>query len=437
MVAEALANVAAPRARDRVHAARRRPRRPPDGRGARQRHRRRRRRAPAAGWSASPTARRRSARAFALESPRGGGTAVRLEIPVDADGWRYSFADQIRYGDLDTNAHLNNVAVHQFFESARVAYMRGLFPEIDPMGRAGGFGMIFAETHVRFASPGFYEEDVRVDVRPEELRRSSVRDRVPDGVRGRRPARRRGLGHARRLRLRGRPRARRSRRRSPSVCAPRAPGSPFRHELRAVVRRAAARSPSSAVRREQLEAAADGLREATSDDPVEADPRRAQAAEEDARAAAARAAGDEAQGVPAPQPRAARRRPRRCRARATPTCWPRPSTISPSASPGSCRSALHDDPRAARRRAGLARRDRARRARRRRCARSRTHDWPLDELDARRPDGGAQAHLRARARRVRARRPRADARAPARVAQAREGPLVPAAAARGQLAGRA
>jgi acyl-CoA thioester hydrolase len=94
---------------------------------------------------------------------------------LSADGWRFTFRDRIRYGDLDTNAHLNNVAVHQFFESARVAYMRGLFPEIDPMGRAGGFGMIFAETHVRFASPGFYEEDLRVDVKPDELRRSSVR----------------------------------------------------------------------------------------------------------------------------------------------------------------------------------------------------------------------------------------------------------------------
>jgi acyl-CoA thioester hydrolase len=94
---------------------------------------------------------------------------------LSAEGWRFAFRDRIRYGDLDTNAHLNNVAVHQFFESARVAYMRDLFPEIDPMGRAGGFGMIFAETHVRFASPGFYEEDLRVDVCPAELRRSSVR----------------------------------------------------------------------------------------------------------------------------------------------------------------------------------------------------------------------------------------------------------------------
>jgi acyl-CoA thioester hydrolase len=94
---------------------------------------------------------------------------------LSVDGWRFTFRDRIRYGDLDTNAHLNNVAVHQFFESARVGYMRGLFPEIDPMGRAGGFGMIFAETHVRFASPGFYEEDLRVDVKPDELRRSSVK----------------------------------------------------------------------------------------------------------------------------------------------------------------------------------------------------------------------------------------------------------------------
>jgi acyl-CoA thioester hydrolase len=89
--------------------------------------------------------------------------------------WRFSFQDRVRYGDLDTNAHLNNVAYHQFFESARVAYMRALFPDIEPLGREGGFGMIFAETHVRFASPAFYEEELRVDVRAQELQRSSVR----------------------------------------------------------------------------------------------------------------------------------------------------------------------------------------------------------------------------------------------------------------------
>ena len=92
------------------------------------------------------------------------------------DDWPYSFLDRVRYGDLDTNRHLNNVAVHQFFESARVAYMRDLFPELDPLGREDNvFGVIFAETHVRFRSPGFYEEQLRPHVRVEDLKRSSVK----------------------------------------------------------------------------------------------------------------------------------------------------------------------------------------------------------------------------------------------------------------------
>ena len=114
-------------------------------------------------------------------------------------GWRYSFHDRIRYGDLDTNAHLNNVAVHGFFESARVAYMRGLFPEIEPMGRSGAFGMIFAETHVRFVSPGFYEEVLRVDVRPTELRRSALArpsEEVPPAIRSQASSVPAGLGAA-------------------------------------------------------------------------------------------------------------------------------------------------------------------------------------------------------------------------------------------------
>jgi acyl-CoA thioester hydrolase len=90
--------------------------------------------------------------------------------------WPYSFTDRVRYGDLDTNMHLNNVAVHQFFESARIAYLRELLPGVDPMNRDDdSVGMIFAETHVRFRSPGFYDEVLRTDVRLERLRRSSVR----------------------------------------------------------------------------------------------------------------------------------------------------------------------------------------------------------------------------------------------------------------------
>ena len=92
------------------------------------------------------------------------------------DDWPYSYSDRIRYGDLDTNRHLNNVAVHQFFESARIAYMRELLPEYDLLARDNAaVGMIFAETHVNFRSPGFYEEHLTTQVRIDEVRRSSVR----------------------------------------------------------------------------------------------------------------------------------------------------------------------------------------------------------------------------------------------------------------------
>jgi acyl-CoA thioester hydrolase len=88
--------------------------------------------------------------------------------------WPFSFVDRIRYGDLDANRHLNNVAVHQFYESARIAYMAELLPDAD-VTQGHDFPVIFAETHVRFRSPGFYDEVLRTDVRPVELRRSSVK----------------------------------------------------------------------------------------------------------------------------------------------------------------------------------------------------------------------------------------------------------------------
>ena len=59
---------------------------------------------------------------------------------------------------------------------ARIAYMRELLPEYDLLARDhAAIGMIFAETHVNFRSPGFYEERLKTEVRLEQLKRSSVR----------------------------------------------------------------------------------------------------------------------------------------------------------------------------------------------------------------------------------------------------------------------
>lgn len=93
----------------------------------------------------------------------------------ESAAWPFQFTDRVRYGDLDANRHLNNVAVHQFYESARIAYIGSLLPDIDLAGGGEEFPVIFAETHVVFRAPGHYDDVLRVDVRPTELRRSSVK----------------------------------------------------------------------------------------------------------------------------------------------------------------------------------------------------------------------------------------------------------------------
>ncbi len=84
----------------------------------------------------------------------------------------FSVLETIRFGDLDAMQHLNNVEVLRYFETARIAYLSEKLPEHSPTVR-DEFGWILAECHVRYRSPGFFGEDVRVFIRPGELKRSS------------------------------------------------------------------------------------------------------------------------------------------------------------------------------------------------------------------------------------------------------------------------
>jgi acyl-CoA thioester hydrolase len=88
--------------------------------------------------------------------------------------WAFEHTDRVRYGDLDTMRHLNNVAFVQFFESARVAFMHDLFPEHDPTDPAA-FPVVLAEVHLAYRAPGYLDDDIRTSVRPADLQRSSFR----------------------------------------------------------------------------------------------------------------------------------------------------------------------------------------------------------------------------------------------------------------------
>ena len=56
--------------------------------------------------------------------------------------------------------HMNNVEFLRFFETARIDYIRTIAPEHAPTERRD-FGFIFAECHINYRSPAFYDERIR------------------------------------------------------------------------------------------------------------------------------------------------------------------------------------------------------------------------------------------------------------------------------------
>jgi acyl-CoA thioester hydrolase len=87
--------------------------------------------------------------------------------------------ERVRFGDLDAMRHLNNVVFLRYFETARIAYLRRLVPEHDP-ARAGepgtgDTGLIFAECHIAYRSPVVFDEEVGIELRIGEVRRSAFR----------------------------------------------------------------------------------------------------------------------------------------------------------------------------------------------------------------------------------------------------------------------
>ena len=82
------------------------------------------------------------------------GFAVVIEIPV-------------AWGEMDSFAHVNNVAYFRYFESARIAY----FERIDAMAERerSGCGPILAETYCRFRTPLRYPDRLEVGTRVSNL----------------------------------------------------------------------------------------------------------------------------------------------------------------------------------------------------------------------------------------------------------------------------
>jgi acyl-CoA thioester hydrolase len=82
--------------------------------------------------------------------------------------------ERVRFGDLDAMRHLNNVVFLRYFETARIAYIRSLMPAHDPAHpEQSKWGLIFAECHINYRSPVYFDEEVDVECSVGEVRRSA------------------------------------------------------------------------------------------------------------------------------------------------------------------------------------------------------------------------------------------------------------------------
>jgi acyl-CoA thioester hydrolase len=70
--------------------------------------------------------------------------------------------------------HMNNVEFLRFFETARIEYLQSISPKLDPTERER-FGLIFADCHITYRAPAFYGDEVRTEIRPSEVGRSSIK----------------------------------------------------------------------------------------------------------------------------------------------------------------------------------------------------------------------------------------------------------------------
>jgi acyl-CoA thioester hydrolase len=86
--------------------------------------------------------------------------------------WPFEHVDEVRFSDLDTMRHLNNVAFLDFFESARVAYLADRWTDHDP-GHPAEVGVVVVQVAFSYRAPGHYGDRVHTLLRPTTLGRTS------------------------------------------------------------------------------------------------------------------------------------------------------------------------------------------------------------------------------------------------------------------------
>ena len=84
--------------------------------------------------------------------------------------YRFSIPYTVHIADINYGGHVSNAAVLNFFQDARIAYLKQFgYSELD----IGGCGLILPEAHVLYLAEMFLGEELRIGVRISELRNAA------------------------------------------------------------------------------------------------------------------------------------------------------------------------------------------------------------------------------------------------------------------------
>lgn len=88
------------------------------------------------------------------------------------EGFQFTTPYQVRISDINYGNHVANSAVLNFFQDARIRYLKhlGNFSELD----IGGCGIILPEANVKYRAEMFFADELVIGVRITEIGRSSV-----------------------------------------------------------------------------------------------------------------------------------------------------------------------------------------------------------------------------------------------------------------------
>lgn len=88
--------------------------------------------------------------------------------------FRFTLPYLVRVADVNYGGHVANSAVLNFFQDARIAYLKNL-GDYSEMNVGGGCGIILPEAHVKYLAEMFLGDELQIGVKITDVGRSSLR----------------------------------------------------------------------------------------------------------------------------------------------------------------------------------------------------------------------------------------------------------------------